>query len=282
VKKIISILSAIAMIATVMASVAFAETEYYFTLEKDATISTDTVYAYWVRLNVPAKVYGFGVKFDTSDLEAKGATIAVGNYYDDDEEDYVQYGNAPIVNYNSEKHTFTVSGSDTKGYTAKKCQELAVLMIDISKATGSFTLPAAAGFTTEILDGTSSNLATAESTAGFYGFEVEVQGTTPPEPDKFEAKVNGSEITFENAALSENNKEIGGKAIKIFGKEFTVKADSTSKFVITAKGTTKTFGKTAAEYLGIEGKGDATGNVTVGIIYDKEQYSADDFSIAQE
>lgn len=106
--------------------------------------------------------------------------------------------------------------------------------------------------------------------------------STPPEPEKFEAKVNGDEITFENAALSTDNKEIGGKAIKIFGKTFTVKADSTSKFVITAKGTTKTFGKTAAEYLGIEGKGDATGNVTVGIIYDKEQYSADDFSIAQE
>lgn len=110
--------------------------------------------------------------------------------------------------------------------------------------------------------------------AGSYGTEA------PVEEDKFEAKVNGDEITFENADLSTDNKEIAGKAIKIFGKTFTVNAKS--KFVISAQGTTKTFGKTAAEYLGLEGDGEATGNVTVGIIYDKEQYKASDFSIATE
>lgn len=134
-------------------------------------------------------------------------------------------------------------------------------------------------------DGTTTYTVYAANTAATHDYELATsfKGTgtvTPPEPDKFEAKVNGDEITFENADLSTDNKEIAGKAIKIFGKTFTVNAKS--KFVISAQGTTKTFGKTAAEYLGLEGDGEATGNVTVGIIYDKEQYKASDFSIATE
>lgn len=136
-------------------------------------------------------------------------------------------------------------------------------------------------------DGTTTYTIYAANTAAAHDYELATsfKGTgtvTPPEPEKFEAKVDtdSGEITFENAALSENNKEIGGKAIKIFGKTFTVNAKS--KFVISAQGTTKTFGKTAAEYLGLEGDGEATGNVTVGIIYDKEQYKASDFTISAE
>lgn len=262
-KKVISLIGAVAMLLSMTIAHADANNAVVFT-EKDKTENSVNVdIALTTEYN---DIKSIALYLDVADIIDNGGSVAVTN-------------GAAKLSYNAGQKMVAVAFAPTDG---SKYTPSAVLgTINVTGIAKDFTIsykPSTGRTVTKIsstADGEITSKVTTESLAV-------TMVTTPPEPDKFEAKVSGDEITFENADLSTANKEIGGKAIKIFGKTFTVKADSTSKFVITAKGTTKTFGKTAAEYLGIEGKGDATGNVTVGIIYDKEQYSADDFSIAQE
>lgn len=259
-KKIISLLSAVAILLS-MTVVAFADenNKLYF----EEVSKTDTELVLNLVLETNQTINSSGAALDLADAVAAGAkatgTQGAAMVFNVDDT------NAKVISY---------SLTSTTGETGKIV--LGTVTFDLSKVTSDFTLPQKKAMTAK---SGKTNVASSFTNEA-VGYAISAPVVTPPEPEKFEAKVSGDEITFENADLSTANKEIGGKAIKIFGKTFTVNAKS--KFVISAKGTTKTFGKTAAEYLGLEGDGEATGNVTVGIIYDKEQYSADDFTIAAE
>lgn len=260
-KKVISLIGAVAMLLSMTIAHADANNAVVFT-EKDKTENSVNVdIALTTEYN---DIKSIALYLDVADIIDNGGSVAVTN-------------GAAKLSYNAGQKMVAVAFAPTDG---SKYTPSAVLgTINVTGIAKDFTIsykPSTGRTVTKIsstADGEITSKVTTESLAV-------TMVTTPPEPDKFEAKVSGDEITFENAALSENNKEIGGKAIKIFGKDFTVNAKS--KFIISAKGTTKTFGKTAAEYLGLEGDGEATGTVTVGIIYDKEQYKASDFSIATE
>jgi hypothetical protein len=104
-------------------------------------------------------------------------------------------------------------------------------------------------------------------------------GTTPP-ADEFAAEVAASgEVTFTNTDKATNlSQDWATTGLKLFENEFTGVTETT-RFQITAGAETKTFGGTLFEKLGISGQGSIQGKLRIGVLFDKNDYEADSFSI---
>jgi hypothetical protein len=256
-KKVISIIGAVAMLLSMTVASADANNTLVFT-EKDKTENS-------VKVDVSlttefSDIQSIAYYLDVADIIDNGGNVTVTN-------------GAAKFNYVAAQKMVAIAFAPTDG---SKYTSGAVLgTINVTGLAKNFTI----GYK-PVTNKTKPKVSRAGGVEVTSSVTAESCAVTMAAADKFEAKLNDNVITFEHADLSTANKEIGGKAIKIFGKTYTVNAKS--KFVISAKGESKEFGKTAAEYLGLEGDGEATGNVTIGIIYDKAQYSADDFEISAQ
>lgn len=219
-KKIISLLSAIAMMFTLITTVAFADDNNTVYFEK--TDGTNEVTLKLV-LKTNKTITKAAVTIDLTDAYEKGATV----------KGFTQLSGATIFNVNTDQKVLSTTVNQVKGVTGTL--ELGTMTLDLSKVTEDFTLTQKRAFSVK----NGSTLLTDGFTNNAYGYVVKAPVA---ETTEYTVTFKADDVEVSSVKVAENGTvatlpDAPAKVGYTFSKWVANGVDFTTSTVITANTT---------------------------------------------